>query len=922
MAGAGKFALMSVAAGAAAVAGESIHLAADFQETTTQLVTGGGESEAALGQVRQGLLKMAPAVGMGPVALAKAMFLVESAGYHGAAGLKVMQAAAEGAKIGGSDATVVADGLTTALTDYHLKASDAATITSQLVETVASGKTNMQDLAGSLHNVLPAAAAAHIGLQQVLGAMATMTGQGISADQASQDLANTIRQLQKPSQQQAAYMDQLGISVTKLQTGMGKVGLTGTMNTLVSAITEHMGPAGTVLLSTFKNSQMEAGKAKTMLDAMPASLQKVAEGYLKGTVTQKAWRAATKGMTVDQRQLAQEFAATVNRSRGFSDLLAKGGPSADTFAGALAKVTGGATGMNVALALTGANAATFATNVKNISSASTEAGGHVKGWGETQKDFNVQLSKLTAGLQVLGVKIGDFLIPKITAIVHWFTQHKTVVIALAAVIGGALVASIVAYVSKLAWGAAETVGKLAVMVAGWAGLGPAASAAAAETTAAMGEVEGAEGAMAASSEAAGEASSAAFGPIGLAIAGVVLVATLLVTHWKQVWGFIKTAVSGAWNDVIKPVFRFIMDNAIRPLIVAVQVMRQVFETVFGWIEHYAIDPLMLAAQTMKQVFDAVWGGISDAISGAWNDVIKPVFDFIRHNWGLILDVLLGGLGLLITHWRQVWGAIKDVAKAVWDDVLKPVWDAIDGGLHFIENTLATVGRGWANIWGGIETVAQDAWGVLKGIFNFIDEYAIQPIEYAIQEFGQIWSDIWGGVQSVIQDVWNIIKPIIDGIKNAVGGVVHVVSSIVSGVGGAISDVGSFLGFDTGGPVPGAPGSPMLALVHGGEYVLSTGMLNGTAPIPPGIMAAMLAGAARNTSGLTTLAAAARTPAGLPTGTGTLLHPTSTGGGGGTQVVEVHNHVYLDGKQIQHTVERRQLQAGMRRSLSYPAYLKT
>ena len=82
--------------------------------------------------------------------------------------------------------------MTTALTDYHLKAGSAATVTSQLVATVASGKTHMNDLAGSLATVLPAASAAGLGLDQVLGAMATMTAEGTPAADAATYLKSTI----------------------------------------------------------------------------------------------------------------------------------------------------------------------------------------------------------------------------------------------------------------------------------------------------------------------------------------------------------------------------------------------------------------------------------------------------------------------------------------------------------------------------------------------------------------------------------------------------------------------------------------------------------------------------------------------------------------------------------------------------------
>jgi aromatic ring-cleaving dioxygenase len=38
-----------------------------------------------------------------------------------------------------------------------------------------------------------------------------------------------------------------------------------------------------------------------------------------------------------------------------------------------------------------------------------------------------------------------------------------------------------------------------------------------------------------------------------------------------------------------------------------------------------------------------------------------------------------------------------------------------------------------------------------------------------------------------------------------------------------------------------------------------------------------------------------------------------------QLVENHIHVYIDGRQVQHTVERQQLQVGARRGQSYQPY---
>jgi TP901 family phage tail tape measure protein len=240
-----SFALGAAAAvaGVALIGVAATKMAADYQTATTLLVTGAGESEAAIGQVRQGLLDMAPAVGMGPTALAQAMFLVESAGFHGAAGLTVMNAAAQGAKIGGADATVVADGLTTAMTDYHYSADQANTVTSKLVQTVALGKTNMGDLSGALSNVLPFAANLKISFNDVMGAMATMTSQGIGAAQASTMLKFGMMALANETPKGASALASIGMTTQQVVTDLGTKGLGGTLAEITTAIGKTF-PAG------------------------------------------------------------------------------------------------------------------------------------------------------------------------------------------------------------------------------------------------------------------------------------------------------------------------------------------------------------------------------------------------------------------------------------------------------------------------------------------------------------------------------------------------------------------------------------------------------------------------------------------------------------------------------------------------------
>ena len=72
-------------------------------------------------------------------------------------------------------------------------------------------------------------------------------------------------------------------------------------------------------------------------------------------------------------------------------------------------------------------------------------------------------------------------------------------------------------------------------------------------------------------------------------------------------------------------------------------------------------------------------------------------------------------------------------------------------------------------------------------------------------------------------MWDIIRPIIRRITDAISSVSGAVDK-VSGIADSVTDVagavGGFLGFATGGTVPGPIGAPRLAIVHGGEQVLT------------------------------------------------------------------------------------------------------
>lgn len=225
----------------------SVKMAADFQSAMTTLVTGAGESEKNIEMVKNGILSMAGVVGQTPKQLAEGMYLIESAGYHGARGLEILKASAEGAAVGNAQMATVANAVTTAMTDYNIPASRANAVTSALIETVASGKTHLEDLASSIGKVMPVASALGINFQTVTGAMATMTNAGLSARFAAQHLQTTLLSLSAPTKASQKALDAVGLSAQQLKNIMSnpKEGLGTALSVIQEAVARRF-PAGSV----------------------------------------------------------------------------------------------------------------------------------------------------------------------------------------------------------------------------------------------------------------------------------------------------------------------------------------------------------------------------------------------------------------------------------------------------------------------------------------------------------------------------------------------------------------------------------------------------------------------------------------------------------------------------------------------------
>jgi TP901 family phage tail tape measure protein len=650
--------------------------AADLQSSMVRLVSTAGESQKNLAGDTQGILDISTATATGTDQLSQGLYTINSAGYHGAAGLAVLRAAAEGAKSENADLGTTTNALTTILNDYHYGADKSVSVTNQMLAAVSRGKMNFQDFAGSLSAVLPLANAVHLSFAQVAGAEATMTAQGMSAQQSSQDLANTIRALSNPNQVAINEMQQLGLNSNDVSMQLGKKGLTGTLDTLTTAITQHMGPAGTVIMDAFNQSKSAAEDANIMLSKLPGSIQGIAKSYLAGTTSQAAWKLSLQEMSPLNANLAKQFATVADKAHGFNSLIKSGSPAAQTYTAALSKMTGGATGLNTALMLTGANSSTFKSNVDAVAGAAKKGGKNIDGWNLIQGTFNFQLKQAKEAVENAGKAIGTALLPSVTTlakilvgivkpVAEWANSHKK----LAAIIVTSLaaIATFVAIVLTLQSALTKVKTTMSILKAAFIAEDGTIRIVSVATKAWAGVqwiLNAAMGAM----------------PIIAIIAGVIAliaVVVLIVKHWKAVSGFFEKL----WKDVV------------------------------GFFKHHIDLILTIVGGPLVGLVILIikhWGQITGFFKKLWNDItsdittfVKAVIDFFTKLPGEALHALGNGRKLLANFGKDIIqglvNGVKGAAHLATDavkDVGKGVVDGFKGllGIHSPSTVFAEAGK--------------------------------------------------------------------------------------------------------------------------------------------------------------------------------------------------------------------------------------
>jgi phage-related protein len=279
--------------------------------------------------------------------------------------------------------------------------------------------------------------------------------------------------------------------------------------------------------------------------------------------------------------------------------------------------------------------------------------------------------------------------PKVEQLTNWMTEHKTVMMVVAGVLGGVMLIALAAYTAGMIAAAAATIAAGAPFIAIGAAIAAMVAAAIylwvnwdqiwnwvmdhkayAAIIAILGSV------------------------IIVPIVALVAIIKWLQANWETVWSKIQTVTGFAWG-IIKPIW----------------------DAIYGYIVNYLIPYFNF----LWDVFQNVWTWISEKITEVWNNVIKPIWNAI---YGFIVNYL-------IPYWTLLW----NVARSVWDQIsskISTAWGVISAVFEGIKNGIATV-------WGFFQT-AKD---IIGNVFNNIANAISGPFRTAFNFISDAWNNTVG-----------------------------------------------------------------------------------------------------------------------------------------------------------------------------------
>lgn len=542
----------------------------------------------------------------------------------------------------GLDLATTSDIVTDAITAFGMKAKDSAHFADVMAAASSNANTNVSMLGESFKYVAPVAGAMGYSVEDVSIALGLMANGSIKASQAGTSLRTLITNLAKPTDNMAAAMDRLGIS---LSDSSGKV----------KPLSQLMDE----LRASFSNGNISS-------EEFQAQLAKVNKQYEDGKISEEAYNDTlqdlmTSAYGVEGAEKAK-YAATLAGKEGMAGLLNILSASDEDY-------------QKLKTAIYGASDA--------FDGQGTAAGMSQ----EMLNNLDGQITILLSTLNTLAITIGDMLLPyvkafveKLQSLVEWLNGlddgQKRMLVKIAAIV--AAIGPVLMILGKVV----STVGTIISVVSKLGGV--------------LGAAAGPVGIIIAAIAALYLAWKTNFAGIGDAINE--LAATLsekfgeIVEHVKSIASKIKELWENDFGGI-----RTITETVIGVVVDVIKGLADIVSEVFGLIDSLVNGDWKGAWEHFKNIgkaaidiFAKILQGIVKIIATILSNAIKAIINFAKNIASKMKEAASNAISNFIKFFKQLPGKIGYIIGYALGKIVKFAVNLVAKGKEAGKNFLDSV----------------------------------------------------------------------------------------------------------------------------------------------------------------------------------------------------------------------------------------
>jgi TP901 family phage tail tape measure protein len=200
----------------------AMNTAMDFEFTMKKMIGLAGMAKESMTAFGNEIKNISSKTGVGLIDVADTFYFIKSSGIEAAQSLVMTEMAAKGAASGMGEAKDIANLLTSAMNAYAKEGLTAERMMNVLTATIREGKAEPAAMVNAFGTILPIAQKLGLGIEQVGGAIATMTLITNSTATSATYLRNVLMKLLDPSPQVIKAFGDMGTSVEQIHNMLRK----------------------------------------------------------------------------------------------------------------------------------------------------------------------------------------------------------------------------------------------------------------------------------------------------------------------------------------------------------------------------------------------------------------------------------------------------------------------------------------------------------------------------------------------------------------------------------------------------------------------------------------------------------------------------------------------------------------------------